>query len=132
MGASQPQPVRGEPGLIMTKSQSTASYDVVVPCRESGVGVLGKGSVRQPRPEDVGATAFNNWTRALTERLEARIGKLAVGVGWGLGCDGRSVGPRVYVPHFRNVDPVVAELTAYFASEDLGVTAVVVLVPDRR
>lgn len=123
-------PDRGSPALITTVSHATPSYEVIASCREPGVGVIGRGRVRPPDPEEVGEAGFNTWTVALGDHLDAELGALSAGVGWGIGCDGRSVGPRVYVHHYGMVDDAVHTVAALLEREELGVAVFIIIAPD--
>lgn len=123
-------PDRGSPALITTVSHATPSYEVIATCREPGVGVIGRGRVRPPDPEEVGDAEFNTWTVALGDQLDAELGALSSGVGWGIGCDGRTVGPRVYVHHYGMVDDAVHAVAALLEREELGVSVFIAIAPD--
>lgn len=108
------------PTEIHTLASSDSTIDVLVACRSPGVGMVSRGEHRKPDRAD--ATAFNRWADHIRAQIEAELGELTPGVGFGVGCTDDARGPRVYVRRYADIDPVVERLRAFLIRERLEVS----------
>lgn len=115
---ASPPPDIGTPADIGVRASSAPEVDVVVACRESGVGISGRGEGQKPPRTD--PDVFNRWADSIRERLEAELSPLSAGVGYGVGCADQDRGHRVYVRHYKDIDPVAQRVRAFVVRERLG------------
>lgn len=119
---------RGSAQDITTQASSTDTLDIVVTCREPGVGLTSKGTVSMPNPQ-TSADEYNRRAQDIQRQLQTELGPLTSGVGWGIGCDDGRVGPRVYVPKYGQIDAAVQATARWLERHNLQLHVLVCMTP---
>jgi hypothetical protein len=102
---------------VTTTAGDFEGYAVIGACESDGIlGVIGAGAQHLPADR----TGLDGAITDLRTRTEQALAPLAVGVGYGVGCQAGHLALRVYVRTYRDVDEAIRRLGAFLLAQDLG------------